>query len=34
MLALILAIQKWWPYLLRRKFIVWTNQRSLNDLWD
>ena len=32
-LALILAVQKWRPYLLGRKFIVRTNHQSLKHLW-
>ena len=34
MLALILAVQKWRPYFLARKFIVRTDQRSLKYLWE
>lgn len=34
MLALVLAIQKWIPYLLGRKFIVRTDQKSLKHLWE
>jgi hypothetical protein len=34
MLALVLAIQKWRPYLMGRKFIVRTNHKSLKYLWE
>ena len=34
MLALVLAVQKWRPYLLGRTFIVRTNHRSLKFLWE
>ncbi|KAI0500110.1 hypothetical protein KFK09_018318 [Dendrobium nobile] len=33
-MANMLAIQKLWPYLLRRHFIVRTNQRSLKNLLE
>ena len=29
LMAMVLAIRKWWPYLLRRQFIIRTDQRSL-----
>lgn len=32
LLALVLAIQHWWPYLLGCKFTVFTDQRSLKHL--
>jgi hypothetical protein len=34
MMALIAAVQKWRPYLLGQKFIIWTNQKSLRYLLD
>ena len=34
MLALVLAVQKWRPYLLGRTFIVKTDHRSLKFLWE
>ena len=34
MLALILAVQKRRPYLLGRKFFVWTNEHNLKHLWE
>ena len=34
MLALILVIQNWRPYLLGRKLIVKTDHRSLKYLWE
>ena len=34
MLALVLAVQKWRPYLLGRTFIVRTDHRSLKFLWE
>lgn len=34
MLALVMAIQKWRPYLLGQMFVVRTNHRSLKYLWD
>ncbi|KZV19421.1 hypothetical protein F511_08762 [Dorcoceras hygrometricum] len=32
LMALVLAIQHWRPYLLGRKFVVWTDHRSLTSL--
>ena len=34
MLAILLAIKKWHPYLVGRTFVIRTNQRSLKYLWD
>ena len=34
MLALVLAVQKWQPYLMGRKFILRTNHKSLKYLWE
>ena len=34
MLALVLAVQKWQPYLLGQTFIVRTDHRSLKFLWE
>lgn len=34
MLGLILAVQKWRPYLLGRKFFVRTIQHNLKHLWE
>lgn len=34
MLAIIIAVQKWRPYLLDRKFVIRSNQRSLKFLLD
>lgn len=34
MLALVLAVQNWGPYLLGRFFIGRTDQRSLKFLWE
>lgn len=34
MLAFVQAVQKWRPYLLGRRFIVWTDQHSLIYLWE
>ena len=34
MLALVLAVQKWRPYLMGRKFILRTNHKSLKYLWE
>lgn len=33
MVALVLAVQKWRPYLLGRQFIVRTDHQSLKHLW-
>jgi hypothetical protein len=32
--ALVTAIQKWWPYLLGKSFVVWTGQQSLKFLLE
>ena len=34
MLALVLAVQKWRPYLMGRKFIIRTDHKSLKYLWE
>lgn len=34
MLALVLVVQKWHPYVLGQKFIVQTDQKSLKYLVD
>jgi hypothetical protein len=34
MLALVVVVQKWRPYLIRRHFVVRSNQHSLKYLWS
>lgn len=34
MLAIVLAIQKWRPYLLGRQFVIKTDQKSLKHFWE
>ena len=34
MLALVLAVQKWCPYLMGQQFIVRTDHKSLKYLWE
>lgn len=34
MLAIVLSIKKWRPYLLGRSFVIKTDQKSLKYLWD
>ena len=34
MLAILLAIKKWHPYLVGHTFVIRTDQRSLKYLWD